>query len=389
MATSPRQRSLVIATTTPATINAFVAPQLRGFRARGWAAHIICGEGDLNPEVRELISSSRVVPMTRTLSRLRDLRAVVVTLKELRRIDPDVVLASTPKAALLTLLAARLAGVRVRVFHVRGARWEGAKGLSKQVLLLADRLTAACSTHVLAVSPSLAQLMMASGVTKEPPVVLGHGGSKGVDLSLFRPDNLYSFDPRTPRLGWVGRLSADKGLDAALIAFRRFRATFPGATLEVIGDVDGAQEIDRSTLHRLAADRHIRWIRTLTPEDLARHMAQWDLLLFTSRREGLPNAIIEAAACGVPAVGWRVTGVCDAIDDGVSGFLVSPWDMDGYLSAIRRAVDPNLHQELRRGAQAFAQGFDSRALLKLLLEYLERLDRPFDFVQVHGRQANA
>lgn len=364
---------MIIAATAPVTINAFVGPQLKGMAARGWETHIVSGRGELNQVVHDSATSSRVVPMTRAISPVRDVRSVVRLSRVMRDIDPDLVLAGTPKAALVALLAARIARVPVRVFHVRGARWESAHGLQRRLLQAADRLTAACATNLLCVSPSLAQRLVDARIVDSLPVVLGRGGSKGVDLHEFIPEPTYRFDPNSPRLGLLGRLSRDKGIEAALEVFEGVAKVNPDARLEVIGEVDQSQPLARSTLQRLDADPRIDWSRGLEPPQVARQMARWDLLVFTSCREGLPNAVIEAAACGVPTVGWRVTGVSDAVDHGRSGFLVAPADISSFIASALSALEDDRHEYLRQGALDLAKQFDSELILDLLLDYLDQL----------------
>jgi glycosyltransferase involved in cell wall biosynthesis len=97
-------------------------------------------------------------------------------------------------------------------------------------------------------------------------------------------------------------------------------------------------------------------------------------LVFPSEREGLPNAVIEAAASGVPSVGWDVTGVRDAISDGYSGVLVPPGDVAAFARATVALVDavrvPGT--QWPQQARSWAQRFDSERLtaawLRLLAE---------------------
>jgi len=234
-------------------------------------------------------------------------------------------------------------------------------------------LTAACATNLLCVSPSLAQRLVDARIVDSLPVVLGRGGSKGVDLHEFVPEPTYRFDPKSPRLGLLGRLSRDKGIEAALEVFEGVAKVHPDARLEVIGEVDQSQPLAWSTLQRLDADPRIDWSRGLEPPQVARQMARWDLHVFTSCREGLPNAVIEAAACGVPTVGWRVTGVSDAVDHGRSGFLVAPADISSFIALVLSALEDDRHEYLRQGALDLAKQFDSELVLDLLLDYLDQL----------------
>jgi len=117
-------------------------------------------------------------------------------------------------------------------------------------------------------------------------------------------------------------LNADKGINDLLDVFTKIRELSNEVTLQIAGAVDDAYSLSPEVLDRLNKMTGVEWLGSKSPEELAALMDHWDLLLFPSRREGMPNVVLEAAACGIPSVGWDVTGVKDAIVDGVTGFVV-------------------------------------------------------------------
>jgi glycosyltransferase involved in cell wall biosynthesis len=287
-----------------------------------------------------------------------------------------VVIGASPKAGLLAMTAARLTRVPRRIFLHRGARWETLTGHQRRLTMAAERVTCANATDVVAVSDSLADLVVTSGISKRRPVVLGPGGSKGVDLERFTPrpvegagDSAADRGAEPPVLGFVGRLAADKGLDVVLAALAAVRLDAPAARLVIAGDVDAADPPETAILAALSDDPAIEllgWRR-----DLERVYPLFDVLVFPSAREGLPNAVIEAAACGVPTVGWTATGVRDAVADGSSGRLV-PWrDVWAFAAAVRQVVSPSDRVRWREGARAWAERFDTRLISQLWVRLLE------------------
>ncbi|MHB8796763.1 MAG: glycosyltransferase [Candidatus Nanopelagicales bacterium] len=365
-------RTIVIAVTTPMAVDLLLLPQLPALGEAGWRIHLVCSHGPVSAAVRPLVAGLHAIPLARAVSPVRDLASVARMRRLLLTIRPDVVLGSTPKAAMVSMIAARLARVPVRVFQVRGARWEGEAGLARRLLVWADRRTAASATDVIAVSASLAELVRAEGIVSTVPRVLGRGGSKGVDLALFLPDPSHAFRPDRPRLGFAGRLSSDKGIDQLIEVVAAVRRAVPGATCEVVGDVDPAQPSSARALAVLREDPAFSWAGAVPQAELARAMRAWDLLVFPSAREGLPNVVIEAAACGVPSVAWDVTGVRDAVDDARTGRLVPFGDIGGMARAALESLAEPAHASLRAAAVDWAaSGFDSRSLGSALVAYLD------------------
>jgi glycosyltransferase involved in cell wall biosynthesis len=366
-------KRLALAVTSHLSVNRLLRPQLAGLRGDGWELHIICSPGPIDPEVSEL-AEVEFVPMERSVSPTRDAVSTVRMGSLLRKIRPDVLVGGTPKAALVSMLAGRLARVPVRVFQARGARWDGLEGRLRKVLVTADRATSFNSTDVVAVSNSLADLMVVSGACPERPIVLGSGGSKGVDATIFHPDPEREYDPATARLGFVGRLAVDKGINDALRVFDSIRSRIPRASMRVIGDLDESQPVSEGVINKLTGDPAITWERSLPQSAVAERMREMDILIFPSIREGLPNAVIEAAACGVPTVGWDAIGVRDAVVQGETGFLVPVGDQEALTRAIADALTPAQHQKLREGSVRFARSeFAAEKIQANFEDYLDLL----------------
>jgi glycosyltransferase involved in cell wall biosynthesis len=298
---------------------------------------------------------------------MRDVRALGRLVSLLFHERPDIVVGSTPKAAMLSLVAARVARVPNRIFLVRGARWDRMSGNKGRLLKFMDQVPAASATHIVSVSASLAALLRDSGITSKPVIVLGRGGSKGVDLERFRP--AARAVNRPPSITFVGRLAQDKGIDDVLRVFDICRSVVPDLQLNVAGSVDPAQPILDSTRAALKQSGvnwlgHVRRVPEL--------MQRTDVLVFPSVREGLPNVVLEAAASGVPTVGYQATGVVDAVEDGVTGRLVPVGDVEALGTATLELLQsPDLR---RMGSQArtFAETwFGEEKVVSGYVEFME------------------
>lgn len=259
------------------------------------------------------------------------------------------IVAGTPKASLLGLTAARIARVPTRVYVIHGAVWDGATGNSRRVLEAAERATIASSTHQLAVSDSLARLIHARGLSRQMPDVLGSGSFSGVDVGQFAPVDSKQGSERS--MCFVGRLHRDKRIDVLVRTLDRVRQHVD-ASLTIVGSLDKTAPPDRATMVSLAHHDHINLVGETA--DVASYLHDSDLLLLPTAREGLPQVALEAQACGVPVVSWRVTGVVDAVRDGFTGLLVGYGDEEALAAAaVRLLTDGGFHATTSANGRAW------------------------------------
>ncbi len=342
---------------------------------RGWSVHVVTGE-PVEPERRVPGVSFHVVPMRRAIAPGGDLIAVLRFRSLLRRLKPDVVWAATPKASLLGLLAARLAGTPHRIFHVWGCRWDRGRGGKAWLLRQADRVACGCATEVIPVSRSLGELLREHRITTRPIVPIGEGGTKGVDLDRFRPREHAKPAGDPPVIGFLGRLSHDKGLGWLPEVLARVRAGIPEVRCLVVGGEDRDDPPDPAAIDALRGDPAVEMAGAVS--DVPAAIRRMDVLCFPSLREGLPNAVIEAAACGVPTVGWYATGTRDAIRDGETGFLVGPGDSARMASRIIELLtSPERRSRMGHAARTLvARHWDARIVERGMLRRLEDLLPP-------------
>jgi glycosyltransferase involved in cell wall biosynthesis len=244
-------------------------------------------------------------------------------------------------------------------------------------------VASACAHEVIAVSPSLAAEYVARGLAPAAKVrVLGAGASNGVEAERFRspgPDEVAALRERlgllegTPVVGFVGRFTRDKGIAELMEAFDRLRVTVPGARLLLVGDFEAGDPVPAATVDRIRT--HPAIVQAGFVPDTAPHYALMDVLAFPSYREGFPNVPLEAAAAGLPVVGFRATGTMDAVVDGETGTLVPAGDVGGLARALEAYLaDPALRRRHgQAGQERAAREFQPERIWQALLDEYDRL----------------
>ena len=348
---------VVVGITHPQTC-LVLAARLRALKAAGFRVVLICSPG---PLLHRVAAEEGVevlpIPMRRGIAPIGDLVSLVRIWKALRRLRPDLTEFSTPKAGLLGNLAAKLCAVPARVYLLRGLRLETAMGLKRRVLLAAERLASACAHHVVCNSQSLRTKALALRVAKENKLeLIGSGSSNGVEIDRFSPGpdevrNKIGIPLYVPVVGFVGRLTRDKGVPELIEAFDEILVRSPAARLLLVGWFDQSGDaLDDELRHRIDANPRI--IRTGFVADTAPYYRAMDVMVLPTWREGFPNVVLEAAATGIPVITTLSTGSRDAVLPELTGLLIPP----GYPKAISEAVlrlirNPNDRYRMGRAAR--------------------------------------
>lgn len=326
------------------------------------------------------------IPIARQINLWRDLRALVKLLLFFRSERFDVVHSVTPKAGLLAMTAARLAGVPHCIHCFTGQVWATRKGLMRELLKSADRVIAANANHILTDSVSQREFLEREGVVRSGQAeVLGAGSISGVDFERFHPDEemrkRIRSDWGVPLMAclllFVGRLNRDKGvLDLAQV-FAQFSHDHDDVWLAVVGPDEAGigNEFERLCGKALSRVRRVNYMAT--PEHA---MAAADVFVLPSYREGFGNVVIEAAACGVPAVASRIYGLIDAVEENVTGLLYTPGDIADLRNCLQRlCVDSALRLKMGTAARVRVKKyFSMHTVTAAHLTYYEKL---FDMEQ--------
>lgn len=381
MSSSPRPR-LCYVVSSAMTVQAFLKDHIAA-AAECYDVSVVANTDDGEFLHRlGLAATLHPVGIVRRISAWRDLSALLALARLFRAERFTIVHSVSPKAGLLAMLSARIAGVPHRVHTFTGQVWVTRCGWRRRLLKLADRGLAALTTRALVDSPSQRDFLLAERVlAADKSAVIGKGSICGVDSVRFRPDeaarNVLRVDlgiaPSVPVLLFLGRLNRDKGVLDLAAAFVRVASRFPEAQLLLVGpDEEGmASAIDN--VCAAVRDRVHLIDFTHQPE---RFMAAADVFCLPSYREGFGMVVIEAAAAGLPAVASRIYGVTDAVVDGQTGLLHPPGDVAAIaekLTELLSAPDrcKAMGERARLRAQTdFSQAASSQGLMAFYAKML-------------------
>ncbi len=374
---------IVVGITNPQTCLTLTG-RLRALRESGFRVTLVSSPGDLlySTAAREGVEFI-AIPMRREIAPFADIVSLVRLWWLLLRLRPDVTEFSTPKAGLLGTLAAMLCGVPRRVYMLRGLKLETATGVKRLILLAAERLAATCAQVVLCNSESLRAEALALGVAPAEKLhLLGDGSSNGVNVQRFAPGpsnvrERLGLPGDAPVVGFVGRLTRDKGVPELIEAFDAILEAEPEAHLLLVGWYDAAEDA-LSAAVRARIERHPRIHCTGFVAHTAPYFRAMDLMVLPTWREGFPNVVLEAAATGIAVVTTLCTGSRDSVVPEVTGLLIPP----GYPKAISKAVitllrDPERRMRMGQAARAWVvEHFIDRRVLGLATAFYKSRPEP-------------
>jgi len=350
--------------TDPMTVNIYLKPQFKALVNHKWQVSVICGGNKaLLSDRQEELNGVTVyhIPMRREIDPIGDTIALVRLLILLLRLRPVVVNAGTPKAGLIGMIASRLARIPVRIYQLHGLRLETATGWKRRLFLVTERTACRCAQRVLCVSDSLKNKVLQLGICEPHKLaVLGSGSCTGVAFAdyLPTPDRLAAaaalrdslqIPSEAPVVGFIGRLTKDKGIVELLEAFSLICERLHGAYLLLVGPFEDGDPIPQGARQKIVESpniRHVDWV-----DDPRPYLHLMNVFALPTYREGLPGVLLEATATGTPIVATRATGVVDVVVNEWTGLLSPIGDARSLAhNALRVLLDPGLGRKLSRRA---------------------------------------
>ncbi|MCA0985139.1 glycosyltransferase family 4 protein [Halobacillus yeomjeoni] len=332
----------------------FLENQLSYFKYHGFDTHILSSPGRQLDEFAEAEGITKhEIPMRREISLLKDLKSLWKFWILLRKNRFDIVHVHTPKAGLLGMIAAFLAGVEVRIYHMHGLTYTTRTGMKKNILKWSEKLTCRLSTQTYAVSKSLREYAIEQKlISSEKIRTIQNGSINGLDyeyrykrstypIEEFYKDYQLSIDHFV--IGFVGRLVKDKGVAELVEAFHKLKDRHKKVKLLVVGEMEDHHGLPEEVLQTIEEDPEIIYAGTV--ENAAPYYALMDVLVFPTYREGFGMVAIEAMAMGTPVIASEVLGCVDTVEDGKNGFLIPPRNVEAIIDKVEFYMN---HEDVRR-----------------------------------------
>ncbi|WP_342774051.1 glycosyltransferase family 4 protein [Muriicola soli] len=331
----------------------------------------------------------RVIPlnMTRKITPAKDLVALLQLYRILKKEKPYIVHTHTPKAGVLGMIAAKMAGVPHRLHTIAGLPLLETKGLKRLLLNQVEKLTYASATKVYPNSKGLMDIVLKNKYTSASKLkVLANGSSNGIDTGYFNPElftakerlilkQKLDISSQDVVFTFIGRIVKDKGINELISAFKQLLESQPNVKLLFVGDYEREQDpiFPENEVFMRQSDKIILvgWQNDVRP-----FLSISDCLVFPSYREGFPNVVMQAGAMGLYTIASDINGCNEIIQDQINGSLIPVKDSQALYNAMKNWI-VNSQKIKEQGAmyrKLIRESFEREYVWEALLKEYKELD---------------
>ena len=311
-------KKLIRITTVPISFKVLLKGQLRFMASNGFDVKGVSSEGEELKEVRENEGiMMEAINMSRKITPFQDLKSLWEMWNFLRKEKPQIVHTHTPKAGIIGMLAARLAGVPHRLHTVAGLPLMEATGIKRKILNFVEKLTYRSATRVYPNSKGLYDFILQNNFTQSNKLkIIANGSSNGINTTFFSPEQVSETEKAALReklniqpddfvFVFVGRIVSDKGINELIKAFSELQTAenneLTSIKLLLVGGLENDLDpLNPETLAEINQNKDI--ISVGFQQDVRPFFAIADALAFPSYREGFPNVVMQAGAMGLPSI---------------------------------------------------------------------------------------
>ena len=384
-------KKLIRITTVPLSLKVLLKGQLRFMASNGFDVKGVSSEGK---ELREVHENEGIaveaITMSRKITPFQDLKSLWEMWNFLRKEKPQIVHTHTPKAGIIGMLAARLAGVPHRLHTVAGLPLMEATGTKRKILNFVEKLTYSSATRVYPNSKGLYDFILQNNFTQSNKLkIIANGSSNGIDTAFFSPDQVTEIERVTLReklniqpddfvFVFVGRIVSDKGINELIKAFSELQAAEnnepAGIKLLLVGGLENDLDpLNPETLAEINQNKDI--ISVGFQQDVRSFFAIADALVFPSYREGFPNVVMQAGAMGLPSIVSDINGCNEIIVEGENGLIIPPKNVEKLKEKmLTLAKDKNLYTKLKGNSRRMIENrYEQSVVWNALLEEYEGL----------------
>lgn len=326
------------------------------------------------------------IGMSRKITPIQDIKSLRQMYKFLKRERPQIVHTHTPKAGIVGMLAAKLAGVPHRLHTVAGLPLMEATGAKRKILDFVEKLTYSSATRIYPNSKGLYDFILQNEYTvKDKLKVIANGSSNGINTSFFSPDEVtanqkeslkkeLNIDDSDFVFIFVGRLVGDKGINELVAAFSqiaKIKNLKCNPKLLLVGTLETELDpLEADTLKEIKTNPSI--IEVGFQKDVRPFFAISNALVFPSYREGFPNVVMQAGAIGLPSIVSDINGCNEIIIQDENGMIVPVKNINQLQTSMERAIlDVEYYSKLKKNARSMIQSRYEQSVVwnALLNEY--------------------
>ncbi len=334
----------------------FLKGQVAFLVKNGFEVIIISGPGE---EISMLAKRENArlftLDFTKRISPFSDLVQLFRIMRIIRLEQPDIINAGNPKSGFLIMLASWITGNKNRLFTLHGLLSDTKHGLVRSLITATERISCGIAKKVIVVSPTLkTHAENRKILTPGKGHVIGNGSCNGIDLHSFSHNSTTADSAAQLKnglgltgnnivIGFVGRLSKDKGIEILFDAFNELTKEYPTLRLVIAGPLVEENPFSKHLLSQLYHDENVMYTGKLY--DVTPVYAILDILILPSLREGFPNVLIEAAAMEVAVVASDIPGCRDALNPGINGEFFEKGNPKALVTVLKKLID---NKELRQ-----------------------------------------
>ena len=334
----PNPVKIIRVSTVPVSLKMLLKGQLKMLNEHYNVIGVSSAGEDLDTiKERERIQTV-AIEMERHIAPFKDIVSLWKLIKLFRKEKPEIVHSITPKAGLLSMIAAKITNVPIRIHTFTGLIFPTATGLKRKLLTFTDKITCKCATDIIPEGNGVKKDLMDYKITNKPLNVLANGNVNGIDLGYFNPEKISAEkDPSIFSFIFIGRIVADKGINELCRAFKKLASEFDNVRLLLVGnfedELDPLKPEDKDFLLNNEKVTYAGY-----QNDIRSWLAKADALVFPSYREGFPNVVMQAGAMGLPSIVTDINGCNEIILQEENGVIIPSHDADALYNAMKMFI---------------------------------------------------
>lgn len=323
------------------------------------------------------------VEITRSISPLKDIKAIIRIYQYIKKNNITKVVGHTPKGGMVAMIASFFARISERIYFRHGIIYETSTGFKRNLLKNIDRLTGFFATKVVCVSNSVKDISIKDRLNNpNKNIVLGLGTCNGIDTEgRFNPNekdkviidelrNKYGITSGDKVVGFVGRLVKDKGIDDLIKAWEIVKIKFPKAKLLLVGPIEKRDSISDYSKNKILCDPSI--IFTNFVIDASLYFSLMNIFVLPTYREGFPTVALEASSMDLPVIITKATGCTEAILVNETGLFITNEPIDIANKILYYLQNEEIAIKQGRQGRLFVQeNFEQIKVWKLISDILK------------------